>query len=108
MTPVKNRIAILLSALLLGACSSTMIGTAPGSDQIAVANADAVGSCKALGRTSVSVYASSGPFTRSEEAIEANLEQLARNEAVKQGADTVVKSDSAQMGQRFFNLYQCK
>ena len=108
MTPVNKHFAILLSALLLGACSSAIIGKAPGSEQIAVANADAVGSCKSLGRSSVSVYSSSGPFTRSDEAIEANLEQLARNEAVKQGADTVVKSDSAQLGQRYYELYRCK
>lgn len=108
MTPVKYRIAILLSAVLLVGCSSKLIGTTPGADQVAVANPDAVGICKPLGRTSVSVYASSGPFTRSAEAIEANLEQLARNEVVKQGGDTIVKGDSTQLGQRFYDMYKCK
>lgn len=108
MTPVKNRIAFLFSALLLAGCSSKLIGTVPGADQVAVANPDAVGICKSLGRTSVNVYAASGPFTRSEDAVESNLEQLARNEAVKQGADTVVKGDSTQLGQRFYDLYKCK
>ena len=39
---------------------------------------------------------------------EANLSQVARNEAVDAGADTVVKGDSPEFGKRTFKLYKCQ
>ncbi len=96
------------AALLLGGCSSTLIGERLGADQIVVAEATQVGQCKSLGRTTVSVLATLGPITRGNETVEENLVQMARNEAVSKGGDTVVKGNSLEYGKRSFEIFRCK
>lgn len=101
-------VSFAVSALLLGGCSSTLIGERLGADQIVVAEATQVSKCKSLGRTTVSVLATLGPIARSNEAVEDNLVQMARNEAVSKGGDTVVKGNSLEYGKRSFEIFQCK
>lgn len=95
-------------ALGLGGCASKLIGERVGADQIAVAQPSQVGKCKSMGRSTVSVLSSLGPITRSAEAVEDNLLQMARNEAVDKGADTVVKGNSMQYGTRSYEFFKCK
>lgn len=101
-------ISFAMAALLLGGCSSTLIGERLGADQIVVAEATRVSQCKSLGRTTVSVLATLGPIARSNEAVEDNLVQMARNEAVSKGGDTVVKGNSLEYGKRSFEIFKCK
>ena len=101
-------VPLAAAALLLSACSSTLIGERLGADQIVVAEATQVGQCKSLGRTTVSVLATLGPITRGNETVEENLVQMARNEAVSKGGDTVVKGNSLEYGKRSFELFRCK
>ena len=42
------------------------------------------------------------------EAVEDNLYQLARNNAVDAGADTLVKGESKKFGERSFGMYKCR
>ena len=108
MSTKKLLIPLALSALLLGGCSSTMIGERLGADQIVLADATQVSKCKSLGRTTLSVLSSLGPITRSAEAVEDNLLQMARNEAVDKGGDTVVKGTSMEYGKRSYEIFKCK
>ena len=108
MKPNTSLISIAAAALLLGGCSSTLIGERLGADQIVLAEATQVGQCKSLGRTTVSVLATLGPITRGNETVEENLVQMARNEAVSKGGDTVVKGNSLEYGKRSFEIFRCK
>ena len=93
----------------LSGCASSMIDVREGSDRVSLADADQVASCKSMGTTTVSVLAKMGIFmTRSAEAVEANLLQLARNDAVDDGADTLVKGESPELGKRTFSIYKCR
>lgn len=108
MSTKKLFIPLALSALLLGGCSSTMIGERLGADQVVLADATQVSKCRSLGRTTLSVLSSLGPITRSAEAVEDNLLQMARNEAVDKGGDTVVKGTSMEYGKRSYEIFKCK
>ncbi|MFN4360793.1 MAG: DUF4156 domain-containing protein [Hylemonella sp.] len=108
MSTKKLFMPLALSALLLGGCSSTMIGERLGADQVVLADATQVSKCKSLGRTTLSVLSSLGPITRSAEAVEDNLLQMARNEAVDKGGDTVVKGASMEYGKRSYEIFKCK
>jgi hypothetical protein len=101
--------AILPLIAGLSGCASSMIEVRAGSDRVSLAEANQVGSCQPKGKTTVSVLATVGIFmTRSAEAVEANLLQLARNDAVDAGADTLVKGESKELGKRTFEIYKCR
>ncbi len=106
---ISNKILLTLTVLpLLGGCASKMIGERIGADLVEVRPASEVASCKPLGKTHVSVLSKVGFITRSAEDVEANLLQMARNEAVDKGGDTVVKGNSVEYGKRTFDIYRCK
>jgi hypothetical protein len=92
----------------LSGCASTMIGVREGSDRVSLADADQVGSCQSKGKIVVSVLTKVGIIPRSEKEVEANLFQLARNNAVDAGADTLVKGESQEFGKRTFEMYKCR
>lgn len=101
-------IAAMPLVLALGGCASKLIGERVGADQVVVAEPAQVAACKSLGKTTVSVLSALGPITRSAEAVEDNLVQMARNEAVSKGGDTVVKGSSLEYGKRTFEIFRCK
>ena len=93
----------------ISGCASSMIDVREGSDRISVADANEIGSCQSKGKVTVSVLAKMGVFmTRSDADVEANLLQLARNNAVDAGADTLVKGDSPELGKRTFEMFKCR
>ncbi len=92
----------------LGACASKMVEVRPGSDRVSLAYAHQVTSCESRGKVTVSVLTKVGFVTRSVEAVEANLLQLARNSAVDEGGDTLVRKESARFGERTFDIYKCR
>jgi len=93
---------------LLDGCASSMIGVRNGSDRVSLAEKNQVARCQSKGNITVSVLAKVGFIKRSTADVEANLFQLARNEAVDAGADTLVKDESQQFGTRTFGLYKCR
>lgn len=101
-------VAPILMSLALGGCASNLIEARQGSEQVAVAQPDQVGQCKAIGKTTVSVLAEVGFISRGIDNVDANLLQLARNEAVSQGGDTVVPGDRPEIGKRTFAIYKCR
>lgn len=112
MQPYKKMLFIsatmLLIAGLVGCASSDLIGVRKGSDRVFQVDASQVGGCQSKGEINVSVLAIVGFITRSPEAVEADLLQLARNGAIDAGGDTVVKGNSPEYGKRTFTIYKCK
>ena len=100
--------AIVPMIVGMGGCASSLIEVRKGSDQVSLAEASQVGSCQPKGEINVSVLAEVGFINRSAEAVEANLLQLARNGAVDEGGDTVVKGNSPAYGKRTFTMYKCR
>ena len=98
----------LLSIAALSGCSSVIIGEKPGSDHVSLANANQIANCQSKGKINHSVIAKIGILPRSEEDVEANLYQMARNSAVENGADTLVKGESKELGKRQFEMYKCR
>lgn len=95
---------VLLIAGLSGCANNIFIGVREGADRVSLAEANQVGSCQSKGATIISIFAKG----RFEEDVEANMYQMARNNAVDEGADTVVKGDSPEFGKRTFKLYKCR
>jgi hypothetical protein len=92
----------------LSGCASSMIGVHPGVERVSLAEANQVGACQSKGKVIVSVMAKVGFIDRSEEDVEADLYQMALNDAVDAGADTLVKGESKEFGKRTFEMYKCR
>ncbi|HEY8354895.1 MAG TPA: DUF4156 domain-containing protein [Methylophilaceae bacterium] len=97
-----------VAPIALGACASKMVEVRPGSDRVSLADAHQVAACQSRGKVTVSVLTKVGFISRSVEAVEANLLQLARNSAVDEGADTLVRRESPRFGERTFDMYKCR
>lgn len=109
---IFKRIIVITATMLLIAglsgCASDLIEVRKGSDQVSLKEASQVGSCQPKGEITVSVLAEVGFISRSAEAVEANLLQLARNGAIDSGGDSVVKGNSSEFGKRTFSIYKCR
>lgn len=92
----------------LSGCVNNLIDKRHGSDRVMLVEASQVADCKSKGETLVSVLSTIGFINRPAEAIEDNLLQLARNDAVDSGADTLVKGESKESGKRTFKMYNCR
>jgi hypothetical protein len=87
----------------LNGCAS-FIRAHEGSDRVSLAEANQVASCQSKGGIIISVFAKG----RYENNVEADMYQMARNNAVDVGADTVVKGESTEFGKRTFGMYKCR
>lgn len=92
----------------LSGCASSLIGVRAGADRVSLADANQITACQPKGQTAVTVLAKVGFIIRGEDDVEANLYQLARNNAVADGADTLVKGESKEFGKRTFDMYKCR
>lgn len=101
---------LVIAAVALSGCSSTFIGTREGAERVSLAEANQVAGCQSKGGITVSVFAKAGVLgvTRTEKDVEANMYQMARNNAVDAGADTIVKGESPEFGKRTFSFYKCR
>ena len=98
---------IFLTSILSG-CASHFIEVKKGSDQIVIVGADKISGCELKGKVNVSVLSKIGFITRNKEDVEANLDQLARNNALEMQGNTIVKLNSSEFGRRDFSIYKCK
>ena len=99
---------VTLFLLALSGCASKIIGVHQGAERVSIADANQISNCQLKSKNTVSVLAKVGFITRSADEVEANLTQLAINDAVDAGADTVVKGESATFGSRTYALYKCR
>jgi len=103
----KGMLAIAAAVPLivgLNGCASKIIGVREGAERVSLADANQVASCQSKGGITISIFAKG----RAENEVEANMYQMARNDAVDSGADTIVKGESTEFGKRAFKLYKCR
>lgn len=93
---------------LLAGCANELIDVRPGSQQIPLVTSDQVSQCQFKGNTTVSVLAQMGFISRSVEAINGDLLQLARNAALDAGGNTLVPGDRPELGKQTFGVYHCQ
>lgn len=110
MKAMKFKQAALLvsAALVLGGCASKLIGERIGAESVKLAQPGDVAACTSKGKVTVSVLSEVGFITRSAEAVENNLLQMARNAAIDNWGDTVVKGNSTEYGKRTFEIFKCQ
>ena len=88
----------------LNGCASRFIGVREGAERVSLADANQVVNCQSKGGVTISIFAKA----RAAEEVEANMYQMARNQAVDADADTVVKGESPEFGKRTFSFYKCR
>ena len=108
LKPISAALFAVLSAGLLAGCSSQIIGKRIGAEEVRLVASDQTATCKIKGRVTVSVLAEVAFVPRSSETVEANLIQMAKNEAVAVDGDSVVKGSSPVLGKRTFEIFRCR
>jgi hypothetical protein len=97
-----------LTLLALAAlCSCTWVKVTEKGSSVAVANAANVRGCENLREVTVSVTSKVGFYKRDADKVATELTNLARNEAVADGGDTIVPSSLIENGRQSFNVYKC-
>jgi len=107
---MKILTAVVLFTLFTGlsGCASNLIDVRTGSQQVSLLNTSQVTDCQSKGKIIVSVLANIGFISRSAEAIDANLLQLARNAAVDSNGDSIVRIGDTEFGKATFAIYKCR
>lgn len=106
---MKPSLTILLACTLLTAAGCTWVSQNPQVKQqgVMVLPLDRVAHCQLLSKTQVSIADSIGPVKRVQSDVEKDLQNLAMNQAVAQGGDTVAAQDSMNDGSQTFGIYKC-
>lgn len=103
---MKKLAIIITGSLLLGACNFVKV-TEDGSN-VAVANASAVSNCSKISQLNVKVRDNYvGSMKRNPETIGKELANMARNEAMSAGGNTVVPVGEPANGRQTFDVYHC-
>ena len=105
---VKKIILISATAIFVVGCASSFIEVRSGSENVSVLEAKQVTGCELKGKVTSSVLSKVGFISRSVEGVEENLLQMAKNSAVEDGGDTLVKGESTEFGKRTYSIYKCK
>jgi hypothetical protein len=103
---IINSLLITLSFLLVTGCAK-YVDIKDGSNQILVLTKKPT-NCLSKGTVDVSVLAEIAYIERSEEYINKDLVQLAKNSAVSVKANTIIKIKSLTPGEATFSMYKCK
>ena len=101
---ISNCIFLFL-ILLLSSCAK-YVDIKDGSDKILLVKKEPTG-CISRGTVDVVVLAEIAYVERSEESINIDLLQLAKNSAVSVRANTIVKSASPKPGEATFSMFKC-
>ena len=79
----------------------------PGASKVRLVPVDRVADCKKIGGVSTYTQNTITGVNRSEKKVESELVTLAKNDAAKSGADTIVAASAVKDGQQEFHLYRC-
>ncbi len=96
---------LVLLATLVAGC--TVLGVTDEGAAIRLAKPDAVASCNKLGRITASVLHRVGIIPRHPDAVQEEIEIVARNSAAQMGGDTIVPASDVQDGKQSFDVYLC-
>lgn len=97
---------LVLTLAFLGAC--TFVPVTPEGAQVKVESAQTVPNCERKGTTSASTKHKIAFVPRSADIVTEELIDLARNDAVKLGGNTIVAETPEHDGQRTFAVYHCR
>ena len=102
-----KKLSLLIIALAVVTSSCTWVKVNDKGSSVAVANAANVRGCENVREVTVSVTSKVGFVKRDANKVATELANLARNEAVNFGGDTVVPSSTIDNGRQSFNVYKC-
>ncbi len=102
---MRNWIVVALSSLMISGCS--WVQPLPGADEVAVMTIEDVAKCQKLGSTHAQTLNKVTMFERDQEAMRQELIALAKNEAVRMRADTIVPLSDIEDGTMEFGIYNC-
>jgi len=105
LTPIKWLIFLSLLTTLIAGCS--FVELKPEANTVNTLTADQVLNCKPAGTATTKVIDEVLLISRNEETMAEELEILARNEAIKLGANAIVPISEIEEGQRVFKAYIC-
>jgi CRISPR/Cas system type I-B associated protein Csh2 (Cas7 group RAMP superfamily) len=98
-------IAILICTLIISAC--TWVNENADGRSVNVSTSQRVNNCQKAGDINVSVASKIGFVNRSSTKIQEELLVLARNEAIKLRADTIVATGEPVKGTQKYLAYKC-
>lgn len=103
---MKKLSVVFCLGLALGGCNFVKV-TENGSS-VAVSNASAVGGCSKVSTLTVKTRGNYvGTMKRNPETLAKELTNMARNDAVDAGGDTVVPVSQPVDGKQSFDVYKC-
>lgn len=106
---MKKLFFILGISMFLSACS--WVQPLPGADDVALMEEQAIvtnPNCKKLGQTHTQTLDKLSLLKREEATIKQELIALAKNDAVRMRANTIVATSEMQEGAMSFDIYKCR
>lgn len=105
--PTSSKLLISLSIIsaLISGCS--FVELKPDADTVKILTTEQAANCKSVGTATTKVIDEVMLISRNEETMAEELEILARNEAIKSGANAIVPVSDIEEGQRTFKVYVC-
>lgn len=100
-------LAIVFVALS-GAIGCTWVKPVDGTEAVALVKSNVVQNCKKLGKTTVKVKGNVGFVNRNEAKVAKELLTMALNQAVEDGADSIVADSEPSDGRQTFSLFKCR
>ncbi len=97
---------LFVTALLLGACASSVKLTAEG-EKVRVLDPSEVSSCKKLSKMNSQITWVVLGIARPEKAVSKDLRNITRNRAKELGGDTIVPLTVIDKGKQTFEIYKC-
>ena len=97
-----------LIVVSVGLTGCTWVQLDEGADEVLLVSADRVANCEKLGRAHVQVAEQVGVIRRHDHVVEENLQDVARNQAVEMGGDTIVPETEPEEGRQTFGVYRCR
>jgi Domain of unknown function (DUF4156) len=106
---MKNACILLVAGTVTVLMGCTWVSPSPEVKQqgIMVLPPDRVANCQLLSKTQVSVADRVGFINRVQSDVEKDLQNLAMNQAVAQGGDTVSPQTAPMNGTQTFGIYKC-
>lgn len=102
---MKTTPALLAALSLASAC--TWVDVKEGAEEVVVGKEGNTRGCEKLSEAKVKVADNVGPINRGAEKVAQELVNLAKNEAVSSGGDTIVPISEVEDGSQSFAIYNC-
>lgn len=106
---MKILYTLFMACVLTSIAACTWVSPSPQVQQkgIMVLPPDRVANCRLLSKTTVSIADKVAFLARTSEDVESDLKNLAMNQAVTQGGDTVSALTPVDSGSQTFGIYKC-